>query len=137
MSMFPNSNLSTIDYNEKDNFFIFKMKGNMNFEEYKNYFFKILKEAKKHNCRYWIYDLSEFEYNSIEARTWQVTVFLPQCFRELNAELIVAIIPPENAIHTIGIKTAITATNKMNYSYQLSYFKNREKAINWILSKKQ
>ncbi|WP_375560352.1 hypothetical protein ACE193_22035 [Bernardetia sp. OM2101] len=134
--MFPNSNLSTINYNEKDEFFIFKMKGNMNLEEYKNYFFAILKEAKEYNCRYWIYDLSEFEYDSLKARTWQVSVFLPKCFREFNQELIIAMIPPPNAIHRMGVEMAIKATDKMNYPYQLSYFSDIEKAINWILSKK-
>lgn len=136
MSMFPNSNLSTINYNEKDKFFIFKMKGNMNLEEYKSYFLNILKEAKEYNCRYWIYDLSEFEYDSLKARTWQVSVFLPKCFREFNQELIIAMIPPPNAIHRMGVEMAIKATDKMNYPYQLSYFSDTEKAINWILSKK-
>jgi len=136
MYMFPNPDLSTVDYNQENDFFIFKMKGVMNFEEYKNYFLNILSEAKKHTCRYWIYDLSEFEYNSLQARTWQISVFLPTCFRELNQELIVAMIPPQSVLHRIDIKTAITATDKMNYPYQLSYFLDIEKAKNWILSKK-
>ncbi|PIY08466.1 MAG: hypothetical protein COZ18_12155 [Flexibacter sp. CG_4_10_14_3_um_filter_32_15] len=129
--------LSTIEYNEENDFFVFKMKGTMSFEEYKNYFLTILTETKKHNnCRYWIYDLSEFEYDSLRARTWQVSVFLPRCFRELNQELLIGMIPPPSAIHRMGVETAIKATDKMDYPYQLSYFSDLEKAIDWILSKK-
>ncbi|WP_338765013.1 STAS/SEC14 domain-containing protein [Bernardetia sp. ABR2-2B] len=134
--MFPLPNLSTIDYNEENDFFIFKMKGNMNFEEYKNYFFTILKEIKKYNCRYWIYDLSEFESNSLKARMWQISVFLPKCFREFNQELVVAIIPPQSSMHKIAIKTAIKAIDKMNYPYELNYFTDIEKAKKWILTRK-
>lgn len=136
MYMFPNPNLSTVDYNPENDFFIFKMKGVMNFEEYKDYFLNILEESKKNNCRYWIYDLSEFEYNSLQARMWQVTIFLPKCFRELNQELIIAIIPLPNAMHRMSIETAIKAIDKMNYSYQLNYFSDIKKAVNWIESKK-
>ena len=136
MYMFPYSNLSTIDYDNENDFLLFNMKGNMNFEEYKNYFFDILKAAKEYNCRHWIYDLSEFEYDSLQARIWQVSVFLPKCFRELNQEIIIAIIPPPNPIHRMGIKTAMKATDMMNYPYQLSYFSTLEKAKDWTLSKK-
>lgn len=134
--MFLSPNLSTIYYNKENDFLFLKMKGTMTLEEYKNYFCDILQEAKKHNCRYWIYDLSEFEYDSLQARTWHVSVFLPKCFRELNQELIMGIIPPPNTIHRMGLETAIKATEMMNYPYQLSYFSTTEKATSWILSKK-
>lgn len=134
--MLPNSNLSTIIYNQENEFFIFKMKGKMSLEEYKTYFLNILEEAKNHNCRFMLYDLSEFESNSLQARTWQATIFLPKLFRELNQELIIALLPPSSFTHKISIKTAITAVDKMNYPYQLSYFSDIEKAKSWILSKK-
>ncbi len=135
--MFPIPNLSTIEYNNENDILVFKMKGKMIFEEYKNYFLNILKEAKKYNCRYWIYDLSEYKTDCLHARTWQITVFLPRCFRELNKELIVGVIPPQSATHRINIKTAVMATKKMDYSYQLSYFTDTNKAIEWILTKKR
>ncbi len=135
MSMFPNPNLSTIKHCTKDNIFFLHLRGSMNLEEYKNYFLQILEESKRNNCRYWIYDLSEFEYDSLQARTWQVSVFIPKCFRELNKELIIGIIPPPDIMHRMGLETAIKATQQMNYPYQLSYFTNIEKATSWIMSK--
>lgn len=61
----------------------------MDFEEYKKYFLAILRETKERDCKYWIYDLSKFEHDSLQARTWQISIFLPSCFRELNQELII------------------------------------------------
>lgn len=134
--MLPILNLSTIEYDDKNSFLLLNLKGDMTLEAYKNYFLEVLEKAKKYNCRHWIYDLSSFEYNSLQARIWQIAIFLPKCFKEFNQEMIVGIIPPPNVLHKISIETAIKAVNKMNYSYQLRYFSDREKAIQWILSKK-
>lgn len=135
MTMHPTTNQSVIQYNEEKDILLMKMHGHMTLDEYKTFFENILTEAKKHNCSYWIYDLSSFEYNSLQARTWQITVFLPRCFRELAQEIVVGMIPPQDAVHRIGVQVAIKATENMNYPYCLKYFKNIERAQDWILSK--
>ena len=131
----PSINQSSISHDHTNNILFLNMKGMMTLNEYKEYFFNVLKTAKKLDCTSFIYDLSEFEYNSLQARTWKITVFLPQVFRELGADMIVGIVPPKNVMHRIGVEIAVKATNKMNYPYELSYFSDIERAKNWMYSK--
>ncbi len=138
MPFYESSDKSITSFvNNKEEYILIKMEGDINEEEYKEVFLLLLNPEKTHGYTRVLFNQENVGHVSSKSRAWLVLKFIPMLQKQLGVNFEVAVIKSRTTFQRIASQVLLKSIMAINGKFKIAYFEDRITAKEWLLSKKK
>lgn len=123
--------------NNKEEYILIKMEGDINEEEYKEVFLLLLDPEKTQGYTKVLFNQENVGSVSSKSRAWLVLKFMPMLQKQLGENFEVAVIKSSTTFQRIAAQVLLRSLMAINNKFKIGYFEERGIAKEWLLSKKK
>jgi hypothetical protein len=123
--------------NNKEEYILIKMDGDIDEEEYKEVFLLLLDPEKTHGYTKVLFNQENVGSVSSKSRAWLVLKFMPMLQKQLGENFEVAVIKSGTTFQRIAAQVLLRSLMAINNKFKIGYFDDRVIAKEWLLSKKK
>lgn len=123
--------------NNKEEYILIKMEGDINEEEYKEVFMLLLDAEKTQGYTKVLFNQENVGNVSSKSRAWLVLKFMPMLQKQLGENFEVAVIKSSTPLQRIAAQVLLKSLMAINNKFKIAYFEERGVAKEWLLSKKK
>ena len=123
--------------NNKEEYIIIKMEGDINEDEYKEVFLLLLDPKKTHGYTRVLFNQENVGAVSSKSRAWLVLKFMPMLQKQLGENFEVAVVKSSTTFQRIAAQVLLRSIMAINNKFKIGYFEERGIAKEWLVSKKK
>ncbi|WP_338793068.1 STAS/SEC14 domain-containing protein [Bernardetia sp. Wsw4-3y2] len=123
--------------NNKEEYILIKMEGDINEEEYKEVFMLLLDPEKTQGYNKVLFNQENVGNVSSKSRAWLVLKFMPMLQKQLGTNFEVAVIKSSTTFQRIAAQVLLKSLMAINNKFRIAYFEERAVAKEWLVSKKK
>jgi hypothetical protein len=111
---------------------IYKMSGEINLQDYKEGFNRLLKEVKTSRLDSVLFDYTELKSDPALGRAWFVGKFVPNSKKILTSNSHFAIAQSSSMFQRMALEFIVKACNEMGLKFKVKYFDKLSEAQIWM-----
>lgn len=123
--------------NNKEEYILIKMEGDINEEEYKEVFMLLLDPEKTQGYNKVLFNQENIGSVSSKSRAWLVMKFMPMLQKQLGENFEVAVVKSSTTFQRIAAQVLLKSLMAINNKFRIGYFDDRNTAKEWLASKKK
>ena len=123
--------------NNKEEYILIKMEGDINEEEYKEVFMLLLDPEKTQGYNKVLFNQENIGSGSSKSRAWLVMKFMPMLQKQLGENFEVAVVKSSTTFQRIAAQVLLKSLMAINNKFRIGYFDDRNTAKEWLASKKK
>ncbi len=123
--------------NNKEEYIIIKMEGDIDEEQYKEVFLLLLDPEKTHGYNKVLFLQENVGSVSSKSRAWLVLKFMPMLQKQLGENFEVAVVKSSTTFQRIAAQVLLRSLMAINNKFKIGYFEDRTTAKEWLSSNKK
>ena len=123
--------------NNKEEYILIKMEGDINEEEYKEVFMLLLDPEKTQGYNKVLFNQENIGSVSSKSRAWLVMKFMPMLQKQLGENFEVAVVKSSTTFQRIAAQVLLKSLMAINNKFRIGYFDDRNTAKEWLAYKKK
>jgi hypothetical protein len=119
--------------NNKEQYVLLKMEGDVSDQEYKKAFEMLLDKEKTQNYNRLLINQENLNQVSASARAWLLMKFMPMAQQHFGTNFKVAIVRSLSPLQKLASKLLLGSLMQINPKFQIQYFDDRIQAREWLI----
>lgn len=125
------SSITSIDHEKK--YFLMYSEGHVSTEDFKGGFNAILEQIQHHKYNRIIINIKNVKSTPILARTWLVSTYLPELYKNIEGNLQIGLINTTSFFEGTAISLMVGSIQALGFNLGIKFYKSVEEAEKAIL----